>query len=498
MDISPLGAAKTVLPNLPLIVKTTILALLSRSPNASVQDVITEVIVVTARPMLATPSAILKSQTQSQIDWGVWGHKWIAKYTIPKPQDPCHGNASTYSVRSALLKAIEELGDERNAFDLPEIVDVQAEWTGYRNGVSFCARQPDIPEHEQYKMMMREVAPDSPTILYFHGGAFCLMDPVTHRPTTSALAEQTHGRCLSVRYRLAPQNPFPSALLDAFIAYLSLISPPPNAFHSSISPGKIILSGDSSGAGLATSLLLLLATLNRIGIQRVRFHNVDVPINAGCVAGLAITSPWLDISRSLPSVTRNVQYDMIRPPSSDYTMPYPNFPHDSVWPAQRPRVETYCESSMVTHPLVSPLAASKENWRGVAPVYISVGWESMQDEAEIFARRVYEAGGAVVFDGYVGMPHCFALMPWNAVGRSAFANCASFCNDAVKDRVTRSDFGTWTNKNGKVEPIRLDRLGMSNNERKLDLDDILVNRLLESQRKWRVDLEKKLRNAHIW
>ncbi|KAG4035706.1 hypothetical protein MFRU_001g04740 [Monilinia fructicola] len=494
MDISPLGIAKSVVSNLPLIVKTTILALLSRSPNASVQDVITEVLVVTARPMLGTPAAILKSQVQSQIDWGVWGQIWIAKYTIPKPQDYCHVNTCTYNAKKALLRAIEELGGEQNAFDVPEVGDVQGEWIGHRKGVTSFARRPDIPEHEQYEMMMREVAPESPTILYFHGGAFCLMDPVTHRPTTSALAERTHGRCFSVRYRLAPQDPFPSALLDAFIAYLSLISPPPNAFHSPISPGKIILSGDSSGAGLATSLMLLMATLNRIGIHRIRFHGVSVPINADYVAGLAITSPWLDVSRSLPSVTRNLHYDVIAPPSSDHTMPYPNFPHDSVWPAQLPRVETYCESSMVIHPLVSPLAASKENWRGVAPVYISVGWESMQDEAEVFARRVYEAGGAVIFDGYVGMPHCFAIMPWNEAGRSAFANCAAFCNDAVKDRVTRRDFGSWTNKDGKVELVELKKLGMSNDERKMNLDDILVNKLLEKQRRWRVNLERKLRN----
>ncbi|KAF7872298.1 hypothetical protein EAF04_003222 [Stromatinia cepivora] len=495
MDISPLGIAKVVIPNLPFIIKTTILALLSRSPNTSVQDVITEVIVITARPMLSTPAAILKSQIQSQIDWGVWGQTWIAKYTIPRPPDDCTGDASAYSARNALVKAIEELGGEKNAFDLPETVDVQAEWTGYRNGVSVFARRPDIPEHEQYKMMMREVAPNGPTVLYFHGGAFCLMDPVTHRPTTSALAQQTHGRCFSVRYRLAPQDPFPSALLDALIAYLSLISPPHDSFHEPVPPGKIILSGDSSGAGLATSLLLLLTTLNRMDINCIRFHGVNVPINATEIAGLAITSPWLDISRSLPSVTRNIQYDMIAPPSSDYTVPYPNFPHDSAWPAKSPRVETYCEASMVTHPLVSPLAANKEHWRGVAPVYISVGWESMQDEAEILARRIHEAGGTAIFDGYVGMPHCFAMMPWNEAGRTAFANCATFCVEAVHGRITRKSFGLWTNKHGKFESIQLEKLGMSNNERKVDLDDILVNELLEKQRRWRIDLEKSLRDC---
>lgn len=172
MDISPLGIAKVTIPNLPLIIKTTILALFSRSPNASVQDVITELIVTAARPMLSTPAAILKSQIQSQIDWGIWGQMWIAKYTIPRPQDDCSADTGVYSARDALVKAIEELGGEQNAFDLPETVDVEAEWTGYRHGVSIFARRPNIPEHEQYRTMMREVATNGPTILYFHGGAF--------------------------------------------------------------------------------------------------------------------------------------------------------------------------------------------------------------------------------------------------------------------------------------------------------------------------------------
>ncbi|KAF7960037.1 hypothetical protein EAE96_001637 [Botrytis aclada] len=495
MDISPFGIAKAVIPNLPSVIKTAILALLSPSPNASVQDVITEVIVVTARPMLSTPAAILKSQIQSRIDWGVWGPMWIAKYTIPRPQDDFHDNERVYGIRNALVKAIKELGTGDNAFDLPEIVDVQAEWTGYRNGVSAFARRPDVSECKQYEMMMKEVAPNSPTILYFHGGAFCLMDPATHRPTTSALAQQTGGRCLSVRYRLAPQDPFPSALLDAFIAYLSLISPPPGSFHESIPPKNIIFSGDSSGAGLATSLLLLLTSLNHLGIDHIRFHGMNVPISATEVAGLAITSPWLDVSRSLPSVSRNIQYDIIAPPSSDYTMPHPIFPQDSVWPAQSPRVETYCESSMVTHPLVSPLAADREHWRGVAPVYVSVGWESMQDEAEVFARRLHEAGATVTFDGYVGMPHCFALMPWNKAGRTAFENCANFCVDAVQGKVKSNSFGSWTDKEGNIKTVELGKLGKMDNERKLDLDDVLVNKLLEKQRRWRVDLEKKLRSC---
>ena len=320
------------------------------------------------------------------------------------------------------------------------------------------------------------------------------MDPITHRFTTSALAQQAQGRSFSVRYRLSPQYTFPSALLDALISYLSLVSPPPGAFHTAIPPSQIIISGDSSGGGLAASLLLLLLTLHRVGITHLRFHGKDVPVT--CPGGLALSSPWLDISRALPSVIRNVRYDIIAPPNTDLTVPHPDFPHDSIWPTSPPRAETYCEAMMVNHPLVSPLAAHAEHWRGSPPVYVSVGWESMQDESEVFSRRVHEAGGTVVFDGYKGMPHCFAVFPFNAAGRTAFSNWARFCRDSASSGVRRRDCGTWTDKFGEMRNVKLSRLGTRDGEwhgRDIDLDDETVNRMLTIQREWREKLEGSLR-----
>ncbi|TVY82066.1 Esterase [Lachnellula suecica] len=496
MDISPLGLARNTLPHIPLILKTAFLALFGWSPNSPVQDAITEIITVAARPHLSTPTTLLKSQQQSRVDHGIWGRMWISKYTILSPEKEPNSHTGICGVYEALTKAIEALGDGSESYTPLVVANVETEWTGYRQGVSHIARSPDISEREKYERMMEEVELDSPVILYFHGGAFCLMDPATHRWTTSSLAQHTRGRCLSVRYRLAPQHPFPSALLDALIAYLALISPPPGSFHEPTSPSKIIIAGDSSGAGLAASLLQLLLTLPRIGISRICFHDRDVDITTPS-AGLALTSPWFDISRALPSVTRNTRYDIIAPPSEDSTIPHPNFPADSIWPASPPRVETYCEASMVDHPLVSPLATHKYLWDGAPPVYLSVGWEGMQDEAEVFARRVYAAGGTVGFDGYEGMPHCFSMIPWNRAGRSAFSNWATFCRQAVRGGVARVDYGTWTNKHGAVRAVGLMELGMciqgEVRVRDEDLDDVMVDQAIATQKAWRVRLEESLR-----
>lgn len=84
------------------------------------------------------------------------------------------------------------------------------------------------------------------TVLYFHGQSYYMSDPVAYRSTTSKLAKGTGGRVLSVRYRLSPQHPFPAALLDAFVAYLSLLSPPPGSCHDAIPSRDIVLAGDSA------------------------------------------------------------------------------------------------------------------------------------------------------------------------------------------------------------------------------------------------------------
>lgn len=172
MDITLVGLARSVLPQIPLVIKTAILALLGRSPNTSVQDSFTETLVVAARPILGTPTELLRSQTQFNKDWGVWGRMWIAKYTVPQPKDPDIDHGNVLSVRRALSRAIDVLGDGTGRCDLPDVVDVQAEWTGYRHAVSPVARRPDMREADHYKSLMQEVEPDCPTILYFHGGAF--------------------------------------------------------------------------------------------------------------------------------------------------------------------------------------------------------------------------------------------------------------------------------------------------------------------------------------
>lgn len=172
MDITLNGLVSNLLPGVPRFILTALQAALGLSPNADHQDALTELVRLIARPVLGIPSSLLQSQENSRRDIPIFGPMWIAKCTMIKPETQFKGSGCNLGIEEAMIKAIEFLGGATYEGKFPEIVDVEAEWTGYRGGVSYLARRPDIPEYEQYRKLMQEVEPNSTTILYFHGGAF--------------------------------------------------------------------------------------------------------------------------------------------------------------------------------------------------------------------------------------------------------------------------------------------------------------------------------------
>ena len=314
------------------------------------------------------------------------------------------------------------------------------------------------------------------------------MDPSTHRVPVSYLSKLTGAPVLSVRYRLAPQHPFPAALLDALVAYLSLIAPLPGSLHAPVPPEKIVLAGDSAGGNLCLSLLQTLLTLRRIA-PTVRFHDQEVSIELP--AGVATVSPWCDVTRSLPSVHANAMLDYIAPPPqrSDGHALYPPLPMhpDNIWPCSPPRVDLYSNASAVAHPLVSPLAARKELWERAPPIFIAMGEESLSDEGLITARKVHQAGGTIAVEQFEGMPHCFALiMLGTLASRRCFQSWARFCCDAVARQVDRTEYVRFTKR--KLSTIQIPFAEIH------PLRDEEVEKLMQENMKRRVEGEKALQD----
>jgi len=421
MDTSnPIPIAKALLPKVPLIGKTAVSHTFGLSEHSKHWDLRTALIINVLRSFIidSPPQPISKVQHMSVKDPGIKGRIWISKVTMPKPAED--------DIRQALFKAIEALmepGEGPGGYKEPELLPVEAEWTGYRAGATKHSTELKIPEDQKYKELMKEVT--SPvTVLYFHGGAYYLMDPASHRPTTKKLAKLTKGRVFSVRYRLAPKYPFPTAVLDALVSYFTLLYPPAGSFHEAVDPKHIVLAGDSAGGNLCLALLQTLLEFRRQGLK-VQWNGEEreVPLPAGA----ALCSPWADITHSSDSCATNGLYDYLPPRDAIHERTPP--PCD-IWPANPPRKHLYAEDAALTHPICSPLAA--KSWEGSCPIYIDTGKELLTDEDKYVAMLAAKQRVKVVYEEYEAMPHCFAMVLTTLGGaRRFFDGWSGFITDAV-------------------------------------------------------------------
>ncbi|KAL4868888.1 hypothetical protein BDV12DRAFT_208949 [Aspergillus spectabilis] len=490
---SPVALLQALLPKIPLILRTVLLRGIGQSVGSGKQDLRTELTVTILRSFLTGRKVPVGKQQKGTLrDPGIKGPLWVSKVTIPQPE---------IDVQDAVIKAIEELKDGGETYDIPGVTPVEAEWTGYRSGVDKNAPELDISEEEKYEYLKKENDSDM-VVLYFHGGAYYLMDPCTHRAATSQLSKRTRSPVLSVRYRLAPQNPFPAALVDALTAYLYLVSPPPGSLHAPYHPNKIIIAGDSAGGNLSLVLLQTLLTLHRTSTT-IPFHNTPTLISPP--AGAAVSSPWCDITRSMPSIFNNAAYDYLptpstRAPSEIEPFTPPPVPQDEIWPASPPRVDYFVNSESILHPLVSPLAAPSALWKNSPPVFISTGEEGLTDEGLITARRMHNASAPVIAEQVEGMPHCFGLvMPGSPAGKKFYDSMGAFCTQAVAFAVDRKE-GDVLGGRGKLKyfafrPERDNEVSLGDVLK--DLSEQEVDELLRKSKEWRIWGEKVLRGEVV-
>ena len=93
-----------------------------------------------------------------------------------------------------------------------------------------------------------------PLIVYYHGGGFVIANLDVYNASAQALAEQVGAVVVSVAYRLAPENKFPTAHNDAFTAYEWAVK---NAVDLKADPAKIAVVGESAGGNLAANVSIM-------------------------------------------------------------------------------------------------------------------------------------------------------------------------------------------------------------------------------------------------
>jgi monoterpene epsilon-lactone hydrolase len=199
-------------------------------------------------------------------------------------------------------------------------------------------------------------------VLYFHGGGYVIGSPRSHRHLAAAIARAAGSRALLLDYRLAPEHPFPAALEDAIAAYRWLLA-------QSLTPGRIVLAGDSAGGGLTIATLL---ALRERGLPR--------PGGGVCI------SPWVDLTCSGASYATKAATD-------------PIVTHESV----SALAQDYMAGGDLKAPLASPLYA---DLRDLPPLLVQVGSEEvLLDDALGLGARARAAGVDVTVEEWPTMIH---------------------------------------------------------------------------------------------
>lgn len=205
-----------------------------------------------------------------------------------------------------------------------------------------------------YTPLDQQLARDGklPILLYYHGGGWCLGSIAAYDSIARTLANDTGAMVISCDYRLAPEHPFPAAVIDA---HLVLEWAARNADEIGGDAQRIALAGDSAGGTLATVTAL-----------------------RGRKAGLSVVHqslfyPSVDISRNdYPSYEQYGQKHLLtRRAAKAFRGFYLPDPQD--W----------------RHPDASPLLLSNADLKLMPPALImTCGCDIVRDEGEAYAARL--------------------------------------------------------------------------------------------------------------
>lgn len=206
-------------------------------------------------------------------------------------------------------------------------------------------------------------------VLHFHGGAYVMGSASSSAEYAGRLSRAFGAPCYTVDYRLAPEHPYPAAIDDAFDAYRGLLA-------TGVAPQRIVLSGESSGAGLALALAM---ALQRAGL----------PLPGGVFA----ICPFTDLTLGGPTVKLHSGDD-------------PAAHRDSLTQL----AASYFQGHEPTDPMVSPLFGDPA---GLPPLYIAVvDGEVLQSDGTRFADKARAAGVDVTLRVVPDSVHVFTLFPF--------------------------------------------------------------------------------------
>jgi len=247
-----------------------------------------------------------------------------------------------------------------------------------------------------------EIRPETlPALPWLHGGGYVIGSVDSDDLKAKAMTLSFNCVVASVEYRLAPENPFPAAVEDAYAALKWLSA---NAGQFGVDPERIAIGGASAGGGLAAGLGLLARDRGEVDVayQLLIYPMIDDHNVAQAEDGVPDTAVW---SRANNLVGWRA-----------YLGQEPGGPDVSPYAA----------------------AARAEDVSGLPPTYIMVGSPDLfLEENFAYAQRLLAAGVPTEFHVYPDGFHGFDdLAPASNVVQRCVADKAAAVSRALHENIS--------------------------------------------------------------
>jgi acetyl esterase len=212
-------------------------------------------------------------------------------------------------------------------------------------------------------------SPPYPILVYYHGGGWVIGSLDSHDAVCRSLAIGTPCIVVAVDYRLAPENKFPGAVVDAYAAAQWVAA---NAAGFGGDAQHIAVGGDSAGGNLAA-----------VVAQMAHEHA------APALMFQLLIYPVTDAASDTPSYRDNGAGYLLTDAMMEWF--WNHYLPDGV------------DRASALH---SPLRA--KSLKGLPrALVITAEYDPLRDEGEAYAARLSEAGVAVKLTRYEGMIHGF-------------------------------------------------------------------------------------------
>ncbi|MEM9693917.1 MAG: alpha/beta hydrolase [Myxococcota bacterium] len=214
------------------------------------------------------------------------------------------------------------------------------------------------------------VAMGSPGIAYLHGGGWVVCSVSTHDIFCRRLAVETGCRIASIRYRLAPEAPFPAAVDDSVEGFRAVKQ---HAATLGIDPSRLAVGGDSAGGNLSAVVAQRLAGTDEAPALQLLIY------------------PAVDATLSFPSIDRFADGFFLTKSKM-------------LWYRDH-----YAQGADLRDPDLSPYY--REDVRGVAPALVyTAGFDPLRDEGMAYAEKLRAAGVPTVLRNFDDQVHAFINM----------------------------------------------------------------------------------------